>query len=102
MTLELFVSIVVASATATVFAIQLVKFLLDKFDIAYKTTPVAVIVAFIIGAAEIIIYTINNGVNINAVTILYAICAGVGNVIGSNCGYDKFKQFVYSLMGKTE
>ena len=102
MTLELFVSILVISAAATSIAIEIIKTMLTKCGITYKTMPVAVIVAFVVGIAEVIIYTINSGVGITNTTILYAVCVGIANVIGSNVGYDKIKQFVYALMGKTE
>lgn len=102
MTLELFISILVISATATSIAIEIIKTLLTKCGITYKAMPVAVIVAFVVGVVEVIIYTINSGAGITTATILYAVCVGIANVIGSNVGYDKVKQFVYALIGKTE
>lgn len=63
--------------------------------------PVAVIIAFVVGVAEIFIYTVNSGTSITAITILYAVCMGISNVIGSNVGYDKVKEFICSLFGKT-
>lgn len=102
MTLELFISILVISATATSIAIEIIKALLNKFGITYKTLPVAVIIAFVVGVAEVVIYTVNSGTGFSVSTFVYAICIGVANVIGSHVGYDKVKAFVYALMGKTE
>ena len=102
MTLELFISILVISATATSIAVEIIKTLLNKAGIKYKSVPVAVITSFVIGIAEIIIYYITHNMNVNIITVLYSICMGAANSISATCGYDLTKKFIYALMGKTE
>lgn len=100
MTLELFISILVISAAATSMAIEIIKSLLDKFQIVYKTTPTAMIIAFIIGVIEIVIYTLVNKNDLSGLTVIYSICMGIANAIASNVGYDKIKDFIYALFAK--
>lgn len=100
MTLESFVTILVVSATATSLGIEIIKNMLNTFEINYKTTPVAVISAFVIGFVEIIIHTISINSPFTHSTFIYALCMGVANAIGSNVGYDKIKSFIYALNGK--
>jgi uncharacterized membrane protein YvlD (DUF360 family) len=98
MTLEIFISILVISAVATSLAIEILKILLNKANIEYKTMPVAAITAFIIGIVEIVIYSANTG--FSYMTIVYALCMGIANAVGSNVGYDKVKQFISALFGE--
>lgn len=100
MTFEIFITVLVISASATSIGIEMVKQMLNAMGKTYKTMPMAVIIAFVIGVAEIIIYTLMNGLEFNALTIIYAVCMGAANVIGSNVGYDKVKEFISALMGK--
>lgn len=100
MTLELFITILVISAAATSAAIEIIKTLLNNFDIAYQATPVAMVIAFVIGAAEILIYSFMNKTGISVSTLTFAICMGLTNAIGSNVGYDKLTDFIYALLGK--
>lgn len=100
MTLELFVSILVVSATATSIAVEIIKTLLNKANITYKTMPVAVIVAFVVGATEIIIHATSNG--FSWITVIYAVCMGLANTIGATVGYDTVKAFIYALLGRTK
>lgn len=102
MTSELFISILVISATATSFAVEIIKTLLNKVKITYQSIPVAVITAFVVGIAEVMIYYATHGININVVTILYSVCMGIANSVSATCGYDLVKKFIYALMGKTE
>ncbi len=102
MSLELFISILVISTAATSIAIEIIKSLLDHLGIAYKTIPTAMIVAFIIGVAEVLIYALNSKTGITTVTILYSICMGIANAIGSNVGYDKVKNLIYTLFNNTK
>lgn len=99
MTLELFISILVLSATATSIAIEIIKTLLNKAGITYKTMPVAVITSFVIGVVEIIINATNTG--FSWMTIVYAACMGIANTVGATVGYDTVKSFIYALLGKT-
>lgn len=100
MTLESFVTILVISATATSLGIEIIKNMLNTFEIKYKTTPVALITAFIVGFIEIMIHTISIKSPITYTTFTYALCMGIANAIGSNVGYDKIKAFIYALNGK--
>lgn len=102
MTLELFISILVISATATSIAIEIIKTLLDKAKITYQSVPVAVATSFVVGIAEVIVYYATHSMDITAITILYSICMGVANAVATTCGYDLVKKFIYALMGKTE
>ena len=100
MTLELFITILVMSATATSVAVQIVKTILDKMEKTYDSVPIAVIIAMIIGVAEIFIYYGINTIPITIVTILYAICMGVANAVGATTSYDLVKKFINALFGK--
>lgn len=100
MTLELFITILVMSATATSIAVQIVKTILDKMGKTYDSVPVAVIIAMIVGVAEIFIYYGINTIPITMVTILYAICMGVANAVGATTSYDLVKKFINALFGK--
>ena len=100
MTLELFITILVMSATATSVAVQIVKTILDKMGKTYDSVPIAVIIAMIVGVAEIFIYYGINTIPITMVTILYAICMGVANALGATTSYDLVKKFINALFGK--
>ena len=100
MTLELFITILVMSATATSVAVQIVKTILDKMGKTYDSVPVAVIIAMIVGVAEIFIYYGINTIPITIVTILYAICLGIANAVGATTSYDLVKKFINALFGK--
>lgn len=100
MTLELFITILVMSATATSVAVQIVKTILDKMEKTYDSVPIAVIIAMIVGVAEIFIYYGINTIHITIVTILYAICMGVANAVGATTSYDLVKKFINALFGK--
>lgn len=100
MTLELFITILVMSATATSVAVQIVKTILDKMEKTYNSVPIAVIIAMIVGVAEIFIYYGTNAIPITIVTILYAICMGVANAVGATTSYDLVKKFINALFGK--
>ena len=100
MTLELFITILVMSATATSVAVQIVKTILDKMEKTYDSVPIAVIIAMIVGVAEIFIYYGINTIPITMVTILYAICMGVANADGAITSYDLVKKFINALFGR--
>ena len=100
MTLELLITILVMSATATSVAVQIVKTILDKMEKTYDSVPIAVIIAMIVGVAEIFIYYGINTIPITIVTILYAICMGVANAVGATTSYDLVKKFINALFGK--
>ena len=100
MTLELFITILVMSATATSVAVQIVKTILDKMKKTYDSVPIAVIIAMIVGVAEIFIYYGINTIPVTMVTILYAICMGVANAVGATTSYDLVKKFINALFGK--
>ena len=100
MTLELFITILVMSATATSVAVQIVKTILDKMEKTYDSVPIAVIIAMIVGVAEIFIYYGINTIPITMVTILYAICMGVAYAVGATTSYDLVKKFINALFGK--
>lgn len=100
MTLELFITILVMSATATSVAVQIVKTILNKIGMGYDSVLVAVIIAMIVGIAEIFIYYGTNTIPITIVTILYAICMGAANAVGATTSYDLVKKFIKALFGK--
>ena len=102
MTLEVFISIFVLSATVTSLGIEIVKALLTKFNVKYDTVVLATTIAFILGVAEIFIYYVVNGLPIAVITFAYAICMGVANLVASQIGYDKVKEFVLALFAKKQ
>lgn len=101
MTLELFITTLVMSAAATSAAIEIIKTIFDKAGIPYKSVPTAMITAFLVGSAEIILYYVSHNMNLTITTILYSICMGFANAASSTCGYDLTKKFIYALLGKT-
>lgn len=100
MTLELFISILVISATATSVAIEIIKTLLNNFGITYKTTLLAMVIAFIVGIAEVLIYSYVNNVKFSVLIIIYSCSMGIANAVGSNVGYDKIKDLLCTLFKK--
>lgn len=101
MTLESFITILVMSATASSVAVEMIKTLLNKAGISYRTMFVAVITAFLVGAAEMMTYTISREMEITTMTILYAVCMGIANTIGATVGYDTVTDFINALFGRT-
>ncbi len=101
MTLELFITILVMSSAATSVAIQLIKTMLDKAKITYKSVPVAVITAVIVGIGEILIYYITHQIKFTYMTAIYCVCMGTVNAVGAACGYDLVKKFICELFGRT-
>ncbi len=102
MTLEVFISILVLSATVTSLSIEIVKDLLNKFNIKYDTLIMATIIAFVLGVAEIFIYYEMNEFAIRTITFVYAICMGIANLVASQVGYDKIKEFLLVLLAKSK
>lgn len=100
MSVETFIGILVISATATSFGIELIKSFFDKVCISYKPMVVAVISAFIVGFAEVVIYAVNGNIPFDIKMVTYALCMGIVNVVGSTTGYDTVKDFIYALFGK--
>jgi uncharacterized membrane protein YvlD (DUF360 family) len=100
MNIEFFISVLVISATASSLAIEVVKKFLDKLEVNYKTMPVAVAIAFIIGVVEMLIYIPSVG---DWVTVMvYSACSGIANVVGSTVGYDTVKALLLAMFSKPE
>lgn len=102
MTLEVFISIFVLSATVTSLGIEIVKSLLNRFNVKYDAVVLATTIAFVLGVAEIFIYYVMNGLPIVAITFVYAISMGVANLVASQIGYDKVKEFILALFTKKQ
>ena len=102
MTVEIFIGILVISATATTIGIEIIKRLFDSFKWKYQPVIVAVITAFFVVVAEVIIYSFRANIDFNWIFIVYAVCMGIVNVIGSTVGYDIVKKFIFALFGKVE
>jgi hypothetical protein len=100
MNIEFFISVLVISATASSLAIEVVKKFLDKLGISYKTMPVAVAIAFIIGVVEMLIYIPT--MNSSGMVIVYSACSGIANVVGSTVGYDTVKSLLLAMFSKSE
>lgn len=103
MTVEIFLGILVVSAAATSIGIEIVKNMLTTFGVKFNPMVVAVFSAFAVGCAEMVIYLnkVGSATNIGY-TILYAVCMGIVNVIGTTTGYDTIKAFILALFGKSE
>ena len=102
MSVEVFIGILVISATATSIGIEIFKKFLDSFKIGYKPVVIAVLVSFIVGFAEVVIYAMQGKMATDVTMFIYAFCMGIVNVVGSTTGYDTVKQFIYALFGKVE
>ena len=100
MTLELFIVLLAISAVATPTAVQIIKNFLDKVGMTYKSVPLAIVVALIVGFAEIFVYYSAHNMIITFGTILYAIFLGIANAVGATTSYDLVKKFINSLFGK--
>lgn len=100
MTFELFLTILTVSATATSIAIQILKNILDGLGKTYKSVPIAVILAVIVGIVEIFIYHITNNLAITPLTVLCALCMGAANALGATTSYDLVKKFITALFAK--
>lgn len=100
MSVELFLTLLVISASATSIAIQILKNILDNAGATYKSVPIAVIVAAIVGIAEIFIYytAVNGGITYS--TLIYALCMGVANAVGATTEYDLVKKFIMALFAQ--
>lgn len=86
MSFEIFISILVVSATATSIFIDIVKQLLDNRGKEYDSVTLATICAFIIGVAEVFIFYVIKGINIGYLTFVYSICMGIANSVSSQVG----------------
>lgn len=102
MSVETFVGILVISAAATSIGIEIVKKLFDAFKWTYKPMIVAVVAAFLVGAAEVVYYAMQGNMPMNGWVAFYAFCMGIVNVIGSTVGYDTVKAFIYTFTGKVD
>lgn len=102
MTLEIFISILILSASVTSLGIEIVKRLLHRFHIKYDALIVATVTAFVLGVAELFIYYRMNGLAITSITCVYAICLGIANLVASQVGYDKIKEFLLILFTKAK
>ncbi len=100
MTLESFISILVLSATTTSLGIEVIKILLNKFNMKYDTLIMSTVIAFVLGIAEIFIYYCMNGLTVTVITFVYAVCMGIANLVASQVGYDKIKEFLLVLFTK--
>lgn len=101
MTFDNFIAILVISATATSLGIEIIKTLLTNFKVNYKAICVAAIVAFVVGVVEIFVFYITKGLSISFATYSYAVCMGVVNTVSTNVGYDKVKQLLLAVIGKS-
>lgn len=102
MTYELFIAILVMSATATSIAVEIIKSILDKIGIPYESISIAVLTAFVVGFLEIILYYMSHGIALSGITILYSICMGIANSVGATTSYDLIKKLISALIGKTD
>ncbi len=101
MNLELFMTILVMSATATSLGVQLIKTILDKAHVTYKSVPLTVAVAFLVGIGEMIAYCLTHSMSFGVPMALYALSMGIVNAVSASTGYDLVRKFIYALFGKT-
>lgn len=102
MTFELFITILVMSATATSVAVQIIKSILEKAGVTYKSVPIAVITGFIVGVLEMAVYYTSHNIAGAASVILYSLCMGIANAAGATTSYDLVKKFVGALHNNPE
>ncbi len=102
MTLEVFISTLVLSAAVTSLGIEIIKTLLNKFHIKYNTVIMSTVIAFILGVAEIFIYYGMNGLAVTATAFVYAVYMGMANLVASQVGYDKIKEFLLVLFANSK
>lgn len=100
MNFELFLTILTISATATSIAVQIVKNILDSLGKTYKSVPIAIALAMVVGIVEIFIYHISNNLTITVTTYIYAMCMGFANALGATTSYDLVKKFISALCGR--
>lgn len=102
MTLEEFISILVLLAAVTSLGVEVMKNFLNKFHIKYDTLIITNIIAFVLGAAETFIYYGTNELAVTDLTFVYAVCMGVANLVASQVGYDKIKEFLLVLFARSK
>lgn len=100
MGVETFVILLTASAAATSIAVQIVKQILDKLGVTYKSVPLAIVIAAIVGIGEVFIYGAVKNIDITVYTALYAVCMGIANAVGATTDYDLVKKLINALVGK--
>lgn len=100
MTIDLFILLLMISSIATPVAVECVKKFLDAVSATYKSVPLAIVVAVVVGFAEMFVYYGTGTMAINYVTVIYAICLGFANAVGATTSYDLVKKFINALFGK--
>lgn len=76
------------------------KLINDKANLSYNV--IALVVALIVGACGCAIYYQLNAITFNVNNIIYMILLGLASGLVSMLGYDKVKQAVLQITGKTE
>lgn len=76
------------------------KIVSDKTNLSYNI--VALIVALVVGGAGCAIYYQLNAIPFTINNIIYMILMGLASGLTATVGYDKVKQAVVQLTGKTE
>ena len=102
MSVETFIGILFISAAATSIGIEIIKKFFDTFKWKYDSVIVAVITAFIVGCAEVVVYAAKGNLPFNYLLVLYSAGMGFVNVLGSTVGYDIVKKFILSFTGKVD
>ena len=100
MTVELFILLLMIASIATPVGIECVKKFLDAIGATYKSVPLAIVVAILVGFAEMFVYYNSGGLAITFATIIYAVVLGISNAIGATTSYDLVKKFINALFGR--
>lgn len=100
MTIELFITLLMIASVATPIGIEVVKKFLDGIGVTYKSVPLAIIIAILVGFAEMFVYYNSGGLAITFATVIYAVVLGISNAIGATTSYDLVKKFIDALFGR--
>lgn len=100
MTVELFLILLTAFSTATSFATEAVKKLLDSANKKYATDIVVLAVSALIGGGGTMAYYVIEDMALNATNILCIVLMVVANWFGAMVGYDKVTQTITQFKKK--
>lgn len=76
------------------------KLVKDKVNLSYNITALAV--ALIVGSCGLVIYYQLNTIVFTINNVIYIVLMGLASGLVSMLGYDKVKQCIFQLTGKTE
>lgn len=94
MTVQIFLTLIVAFSTATSLITEAIKMIFTESEIKIPYNILVLIVAVVVACTGTAIYYLQVGIPFTALNIIYIFLMGVANWIGAMVGYDKIKQLI--------